>query len=366
MTIFITVILKKIMPMVNLVKQIQPLPERVWTAMSRFFKSTGTTKRAKKGGKTIHPFRVIVNKEISDHLRSWRFIILILIIALTCMGSLYTALTNIIDAAKPGDSEGSFLFLKLFTISDGSLPSFFVFISFLGPLLGISLGFDALNSEENKGTLGRIMAQPIYRDYLINAKFTGALIVISVMLFALGFLVMGIGLISTGIPPTAGEFWRIVFFILLSIVYVAFWLNLSILFSVRFRQTSTSLLFSIGIWLFFTVFYNIIVNVIAKAIQPSAVASAHQVMQYQEIIMSLVRVLPSQLFSDATTTLLMPTVRSLGPLTTQQVYGTIPSPLPLGQSLLLVWPQLTGLITATVICFALSYASFMRKEIRSR
>ena len=76
-------------------------------------------------------------------MRSWRFIILIAIIALTCMGSLYTALTNIREAIKPNDPDGAFLFLKLFTVSDGTLPSFAVFISFLGPLLGISLGFDA-------------------------------------------------------------------------------------------------------------------------------------------------------------------------------------------------------------------------------
>jgi len=76
--------------------------------------------------------------------------------------------------------------------------------------------------------------------------------------------------------------------------------------------------------------------------------------------------MPNQLFKEATTTLLMPSVRSLGPLTMEQVYGTIPGPLPLGQSLLLVWPQVIGLIAATVICFALSYLSFMRREIRSR
>ncbi|KAA3968925.1 ABC transporter permease, partial [Bacteroides ovatus] len=34
--------------------------------------------------KVNHPFWVIVNKEISDHVKSWRFIILIGIIALTC------------------------------------------------------------------------------------------------------------------------------------------------------------------------------------------------------------------------------------------------------------------------------------------
>jgi len=319
-----------------------------------------------KDDRVIHPFRVIVNKEISDHVRSWRFIILFIIIALTCISSVYTALTNIGSAVKPGDPENSFFFLKMFTVSDGTLPAFFVFIGFLGPLFGISLGFDAINSEHSKGTLSRVLAQPIHRDYLINAKFIAALTVISVMFFSLGFLVMGLGLIITGIPPTVEEFLRIVFFLVLSIVYVSFWLNLSILFSVRFRQPATSALSGIAVWLFFTVFYTIIVNIIAKAMVPSETASAQQVVQYNEFIMNLLRIFPGQLFSDATTTLLMPSVRSLSPLTMEQIYGTIPSPLPLGQSLLIVWPQVTGLIAATILCFVLSYLFFMKREIRSR
>jgi len=314
----------------------------------------------------IHPFWVIVSKEVSDHVKSWKFNILFGIIVLTCLGSLYTALTNISDAIKPNDPAGSFIFLKLFTVSDGSLPSFIVFISFLGPLLGISLGFDAINSEHNKGTLARIMAQPIHRDYLLNAKFVAALIVISVMFFALGFLVMGLGLIRIGIPPTPEEFLRIISFILISILYVAFWLNLSILFSVQFRQAATSALASIAVWLFFSIFYSLIVNLIVKVTAPPEFAPAHVVLNYQKFILSLLRLVPSQLFDDATTILLMPSVRSLGPLTMEQVQGTIPSPLPLGQSLLIVWPQLTGLLAATIACFAISYRSFMRREIRSR
>jgi ABC-2 type transport system permease protein len=279
---------------------------------------------------------------------------------------MYTALTNIGSAVQANDQEGNFLFLKLYTISDGTLPSFFVFISFLGPLLGISLGFDTVNSEQTKGTLSRLMSQPIHRDYLINAKFVSALTVISVLFFALGFLFMGLGIIITGLPPTPEEFWRVVFFILVSILYVAFWLNLAILFSVIFRQPATSALACIAVWLFLTVFYNLIVNLIAKAIAPSAMASTHQVFRYQEIIMTLMKILPGELYSDATTTILMPSVRSLGPLTMEQIVGAVPGPLPLGQSLLLVWPQLTGLIAATVFCFVLSYVTFMRREIRSR
>lgn len=194
----------------------------------------------------------------------------------------------------------------------------------------------------------------------------GALIVIGSMLLALALLVMGFGLIAIGIPPTAEEFLRIIAFVVVSIIYVAFWLNLSIFFSIKFKQAATSALACVAVWLFFSVFYNMIINLVGKAISPSAMASAYQVISYQKFMLNLLRFAPSMLFNEATTTLLMPSVRSLGPLTMEQVHGAIPSPLPLGQSLMVVWPQLTGLIAATVICFALSYGSFMRKEIRSR
>lgn len=329
-------------------------------------KSKGKSKGERRSDAVLHPFWVIVQKEVSDHVRSWRFIILLLLMMLTCIGSLYAALSTIREVASNADAESDFIFLKLFTLSSDSLPSFATFISFLGPLLGIGMGFDAVNSERSKGTLGRIMSQPIHRDYLLNAKFVAALLVISTMFFALGFMVMGLGLIFMGIPPTPEEFWRMLFFLILSIFYVAFWLNLSILFSVRLRQAATSALSSIAVWIFFSVFYSMIVNLIAGATTPSQYASVSEQLSYLSFIQFLMRLSPSYLFSEATGTLLDPSVRNLGPLTMEQTLGAIPSPLPLGQSVLLVWPQIVGLVAATLLCFAISYVWFMRQEIRSR
>ncbi|MFA7493434.1 MAG: ABC transporter permease subunit [Proteiniphilum sp.] len=313
-----------------------------------------------------NPFWVIVRKEISDYMRSRKAVILIILIALTCMGSLYTALSNIGEAVKQGTTDDNFLFLKLFTASDGALPSFAVFIGFLGPLLGIALGFDAINTEQNKGTLSRLLSQPIYRDYILNAKWIAALFVIGIMLFALGFLVMGFGLIFIGIPPTAGEFCRIVVFLLFSMVYIAFWLNLALFFSIRSKQPATSALAGISVWLFFSVFYNIIMNVVGKALNPSPMAMPDQIFRYQKFMLNLLRFSPGELFQEITMTMLMPSVRSLGPLTFEQMDGAIPSPLSLGQSILVVWPQLTGLVSLTLLFFMLAYISFMRKEVRSR
>src|SRR5579872_2095449 len=100
--------------------------------------------------RAAHPFWVIVNKEVSDLVRSWRFIILLSLILLTCLGSLVSSLPNLAHNVKSNDPNDTFFFLKLFTATDGSLPSFVILINFLGPLLGISMGFDAINSEWNK------------------------------------------------------------------------------------------------------------------------------------------------------------------------------------------------------------------------
>jgi len=326
--------------------------------------------RAERRFEALHPFWVIVGREMSDHIRSWRFIILLVLISLTCFGSLYTGLNNIGTPKVGGtDVNRAFFFLQLFTATDGTLPSFIVFLNFLGPLLGITLGFDAINSEINRGTMSRLLSQPVHRDHVLNAKFVASLLVIATLFFALTLLMTGLGLIFIGVPPTASEFLRILSFTLLTVLYVAFWLNAAILFSVRFRQPATSALCSIAVWLFLAVFYPILIKLVAKALAPEPGPFGNfdgSAANFQHTVITLLRFAPGQLYSDATTTLLMPVVRSLGPLTMEQVAGAIPNPLPLGESILIVWPQLTGLIAATVGCFVLSYIGFMRKEIRAR
>lgn len=313
------------------------------------------------------PFWVLVRKEVADYLHSWRFYILMGIIMLTCLGSLYTALSGISSAAAAADVRVEFLFLRLFTVTNGTVPSFLSFITFLGPLLGIGLGFDAINSERNKGTLSRILAQPVPRDYVINSKFVAGLLVIGVAFFALGFLVMGIGIIVTGIQLTFEEFLRIIAYLLMSLIYVAFWLNLSILFSVLFRQPATAALAGIAVWLFFSIFHSMIIELIAEAFLPKE-QTLEALISFESMILLLLRISPAHLFSEVTTTLLYPSVNRLGSavLSENQMFMIPDTPLSFLQSLLVSWPQVTAMIAATLICFVISYYIFMRQEIRSR
>lgn len=154
-------------------------------------------------------------------------------------------------------------------------------------------------------------------------------------------------------------FWGI------SIIYVGFWLSQAILLSIIFRQGATSALTAIGIWLFFTVFFPIVVNFVVRPFIPNPnYISESQYLAYYELILNLRRLSPSQLYTDATTSILMPSVRSLGPVSMEQMIGALPTPLSFEDSVMIIWPQLTGITAAMMLCFALAYFLFMRREIR--
>lgn len=64
--------------------------------------------------------------------------------------------------------------------------------------------------------------------------------------------------------------------------------------------------------------------------------------------------------------LLDPAARSVGPLFFDQLEGAvIGAPLPTVQSLLAVWPQISGLMAAMLILFTLAYVTFQRQEVRA-
>jgi ABC-2 type transport system permease protein len=108
------------------------------------------------------------------------------------------------------------------------------------------------------------------------------------------------------------------------------------------------------------------VHVIANAVLPDKrLLDPITAAGYDNIVLDFLRVAPNHLYTDATSTLLMPSVRSLGPMTIEQMAGAIPAPLPFKESFMIVWPEVTGLISAICVCFALTYYFFMRREIRT-
>ena len=136
------------------------------------------------------------------------------------------------------------------------------------PFVGLTLGFDAINSERASGTLNRLASQPIYRDSIINGKFLAGAAVIFGMVFSMGIIIAAMGMLLTGMVPEAEEVGRIFVFLFLTGVYICFWLGLSIRFSVVCRHAATSALAVMACWLFFAIFMSLLAGIIANALYP--------------------------------------------------------------------------------------------------
>jgi len=304
-------------------------------------------------------------KELRDYFGSWRFLIFFVIICFAALYTTYTASQTIIDNVSQTPTES--VFVRLFTTSGNSLPSFLWFISFLGPLLGIIFGFDAINSERSRGTLSRILSQPVFRDSVINGKFLAGITFLAVMFASILLLVSGLGLRLIGVTPGTGEMIRIILFFFLCLLYVGFWLGLGIFFSILFKRTIVSALLTIGIWIFFAVFMSMIAGVVADQVHPvDQNSSASTVLAHDRVEKDVQRISPVYLFNEASDTILNPEKRTLrGVVMVSEVVGMVPGSVSAKQSLRLIWPHLVVLIGLTLACFGASYFRFLREEIRA-
>lgn len=313
-------------------------------------------------------WRVIAGKEFADHVTSIRFIILIVLLGLGAIAAVYAAAGGLREAAE--DVSGApGLFLSLFTVSPERIPPFFVIVSWLTPLLGIAFGFDSVNGERAQGTLPRLLSQPIHRDDVINGKFVAGLAAIAAMLGALTCLLAGIGMLRLGVVPKLPDLFRLLAYLVVSIIYAGFWLALATWSSVLLRRAATSAMLAIAAWLVLTLFAGLLIGVVAGVVSPTPEnATIEEQLQSARVEQTLSRVSPSTLYTEATVALLNPRQRTfdiLGSLILQSEPRAVPSLLSLDQSLLLVWPQVTVLVALTVLCFAGAYVSFMRQEVRA-
>ncbi len=310
----------------------------------------------------MHGLFAIYRKELADQLGSRRFLILFVLICLAGLSSVYTAGQSI--RTEISDSRNAFLLL--FTTASGPLPPFFTFLSFLGPLVGLALAFDSINGEWNRGTLSRLLAQPIYRDAVVNGKFLAALTTVALMLAAIVVMLGALGIYYIGVIPSGEEILRVLVFLVVAILFVGFWTALATTFSVFMRNTATAALAGIATWIFLTFFMPMIVDTIANVMAATTeIVNVNQLVALEETRQMLARFSPNTLFQEATIAMLFPKVRTLGPLLVSQTVGMLPNPLPFGDSLFLIWPQIIALMALSSVCFAVAYVRFMTQEIRS-
>jgi ABC-2 type transport system permease protein len=321
----------------------------------------------------LHGIFTIFRKEMEDYFSSTRFLLIFALIVM--VGVITASMVGMgIQEEVKGMAKPTLLFLMLFT-STGKLFSFIQFIGFFGPLIGIILGFDAISRERSQRTLSKLISQPIYRDSVINGKFLAGVATISIVLVAIVLIISGLGIRLIGVVPGQEEILRLAVYVIASILYISFWLGISILFSVVFRSTATSALASLALWIFFSFFVGMGAGVLADAVAPinqgGPSGGINVAMEKHELVQRITSYFsPMSLYGDATTTILDPMrkttrlVMLMGPLERLSL-SRFQSPLPFLQSFFIVVWHMVAIVAITFLCFGICYFAFMRQEIRT-
>ncbi len=310
----------------------------------------------------------VAQKELRDQFGSKRFMILFGLVLLLSTLAAYQGVDYIRNNTEAG-------FVYIFSGSIMSF-SFIQTMVYFGPLLGLALGFDAINKERANGTLSILLGQPIFRDSVINGKFVAGAAALATLVVGTIVIMSGLAIPMLGFGPTMAEASKIVVLMLLTIVYLVFWMSLGILYSVLTKKTSTSIMASIATWLTFSIVITILASVIAGFLVPLPGGDFRvhtedgrfrmapefvEAMQKRSAVMSnILKISPTNLYQEAASDILGVAGGFMRGMGFQQFQRT----LTLTEALAANWANIATIVVGLVICFAGSYMMFLRSEIR--
>ncbi len=337
----------------------------------------------------------ICRKELSDHLGSRRYLLLFALIVVLSILSAYTGASYIRD--NPDVS-----FTNIFSGSMDNSFSFIYLMVLFGPIIGLALGFDAINREKTRGSLSVILSQPIFRDNIITGKFLAGVAALSLLALSTVGIITGVSIPLLGFGPAVDEIMRIGMFALLTILYLSIWLAVGLLFSTLTKNTTTSILASISTWLLFSILMTVIASMVANAVVPVDLPQGFQAMtrtidaprnatsggigdfgpgsSFNQTSSIDVTQMQDYLTAQEDNTNLQSAIESISPTylyeeaaesllgVTQGGFGAGGNPfraLDTTQSAASSWPHVTVLAVVVVACFAASYMLFLRQEIRA-
>jgi hypothetical protein len=148
-------------------------------------------------------------------------------------------------------------------------------------LLGIILGFDAVNGEKERGTLRQILANPVRRADVILAKWLAGLLVICAT-FATALLLAAVivNILAAGVF-TPDEWMSYAAVAGVSFLYCAVFFTIGLAASTLARLSRVSVLTALFVWVVFVLIVpNISPYVAAQIVRLPAVAALERDVQY--------------------------------------------------------------------------------------
>jgi ABC-2 type transport system permease protein len=370
----------------------------------------------------MRPEMIVAVKEFRDYLTSRRFLLIFAVLLLMCIAAIIAGVASYntqvstynqdvsrVSANTTGGFRYSPTMPSIMLIFESFSASFVI----VGWLLAIAIGFDLISKEKESGSLKLLLARPTFRDSIINGKIIGST---AILLVALGgtFLVTLALLLFQGIIPSGDDLTRLVtFFVMLMLFSLAF-LSVAIAASALSKNSTLAILIAIGFVVFSLLvpsFSNSVSNIVlgtapSAMITSAATSSSSSSSQTggaggpggfggatvafnsssgrTEVRMTVNPAYTTYINNQNTITeamdLVSPTAdltaisavvvdRQSSPEATANLAGAfdirgVTTTPTLGSSISSILPQIISLLVITIVGFVISYATFIRMDVR--
>lgn len=201
--------------------------------------------------------KIIAAKEFKTAYKDKVFLMIVFLFLLMSIASVYIGSTT-----KNAELQAYQDIVSVIQSEGGSLPAapeifplailknIITYITMIGAVLAIFLGFDSFSSERENGTLRLLLTKPVYRDQLITGKIFGAGMMIGFILSITLLFNLTLFTITTGLLPSLNEVLRLIIFFLLAFIYMMSFYIATLFVSIKSSDRTSGFLIMMIVWVF--------------------------------------------------------------------------------------------------------------------
>lgn len=328
----------------------------------------------------------IAVKEFRDYMTSRRFLILfgfLLLITLLALAQVKTGMMSWMT--EEGESP------EVYEVMWGVTH----YLSLVGGIFALALGFDAITREREDRTLKVLMGHPVYRDQIILGKLIGGAMTLAVAAFITFLVVLGT-LMWMGVSVDGTSTIRLAVYFVFAYLYLLLFFAIAVAFSAHSKSSGNALMYALIFFLAITIVFDAIAPIVANHVagpQPQppqeALTGYHENMtleemeemeklwkeyeeqanewskKYFETVETITSLSPTSDFEQISQYVLNPHARSWD----EAVYYVNPEnpeepEYSLTESLSFAKKEIIFLLAYLIVSFVAAYLGFVRAEIR--
>lgn len=205
----------------------------------------------------MNSIAIFAKKEFKTAYKDKVFLVIVLLFLLMSIASVYIGSTTksaemqaYQDIVSITESQGSAIPTAPEIYPLAILSNIIEYVTMIGAVLAIFLGFDAFSGERENGTLRLLLTRPFYRDQIITGKLAGAGMIIGSLLGVTLLFNLGLFTIATRMIPNLSEILRLALFMILAFVYMMSFYIATLFVSLKTRDRAFGFLIMMIVWIF--------------------------------------------------------------------------------------------------------------------